>query len=182
MKRELAIIGGTAGLFILAACGSASAGTGNSNSPTATVAATATPTPVATPTPTPTPVPATPAPAAGTALSLRSVGNLGQILVGANGKTVYVFLADKGMTSTCSGQCAQNWPPVTTTGTPRAAAGVSQALLGTTKRADGAMQVTYHGHPLYYFIADTGPGMANGEGINAFGALWEVVNAAGMAK
>ena len=182
MKRELALIGGTAGLLILAACGSATAGTGSSNSPTAIAAPTATPTPVATPTPTPTPVPAAPPPAAGTAVSLRSVGNLGQILVGANGKTVYVFLADKGMTSTCNGSCAQNWPPVTTTGTPHAAGGVSQALLGTTKRADGATQVTYHGHPLYYFIADTGPGMANGEGLNAFGALWEVVNAAGMSK
>jgi len=182
MKRELALIGGTAGLLILAACGSATAGTGSSNSPTATAAPTATPTPVATPTPTPTPVPATPPPAAGTALSLRSVGNLGQILVGANGKTVYVFLADKGMTSTCNGSCAQNWPPVTTTGTPHATGGVSQALLGTTTRADGATQVTYHGHPLYYFIADTGPGMANGEGLNAFGALWEVVNAAGISK
>jgi predicted lipoprotein with Yx(FWY)xxD motif len=176
MKRELALIGGTAGLLILAACGSATAGTGSSNSPTATVAPTATPTPVA------TPAPATPPPAAGTALSLRSVGNLGQILVGANGKTVYVFLADTGMTSTCNGSCAQNWPPVTTTGTPDATGGVSQTLLGTTKRADGATQVTYHGHPLYYFIADTGPGMANGEGVNAFGALWEVVTAAGTPK
>jgi predicted lipoprotein with Yx(FWY)xxD motif len=180
MKRELALIGGTAGLLILAACGSATTGTGSSNSPTATAAPTATPTPVATPTP--TPVPATPPPAAGTTLSLRSVGNLGQIVVGANGKTVYVFLGDTGMTSTCNGSCAQNWPPVTTTGTPHASGGVSQALLGTTKRADGSTQVTYHGHPVYYFIADTGPGMANGEGINAFGALWEVVTAAGIPK
>jgi predicted lipoprotein with Yx(FWY)xxD motif len=175
MKRELALIGGTASLLILAACGSATPGTGSNNSPTATAAPTATPTPVATPTP-------TPVPAAGTTLSLRSVGNLGQILVGANGKTVYVFLADTGTTSTCNGSCAQNWPPVTTTGTPQASGGVSQALLGTTKRADGSTQVTYHGHPVYYFIADTGPGMANGEGINAFGALWEVVTAAGMPK
>jgi predicted lipoprotein with Yx(FWY)xxD motif len=113
---------------------------------------------------------------------LRSVGNLGQILVGANGKTVYVFLADTGTTSTCNGSCAQNWPPVTTTGTPHATGGASQALLATSKRADGATQVTYHGHPLYYFIADTGPGTANGEGLNAFGALWEVVTAAGMPK
>lgn len=180
MKRELALIGGTAGLLILAACGSATTGTGSSNSPTATTAPTATPTPVATPTP--TPVPATPPPAAGTTLSLRSVGNLGQIVVGANGKTVYVFLGDTGMTSTCNGSCAQNWPPVATTGTPHGSGGVSQALLGTTKRADGSTQVTYHGHPVYYFVADTGPGMANGEGVNAFGALWEVVTTAGMPK
>jgi predicted lipoprotein with Yx(FWY)xxD motif len=177
MKRELALFGGTASLLILAACGSATAGTGSSNSPTATAA------PVATPTPTPVPTPtATSAPAAGAAVTLRSVGNLGQILVGANGKTVYFFLADTGTTSTCSGSCAQNWPPVTTTGAPVASGGVSQALLGTTQRADGSTQVTYHGHPLYYFIADTGPGMANGEGLNAFGALWKVVTAAGASE
>jgi predicted lipoprotein with Yx(FWY)xxD motif len=57
--------------------------------------------------------------------------------------------------------------------------GVSQSLLGTTKRQDGTTQVTYNGHPLYYFIADSAPGMANGEGIDAFGARWEVINAAG---
>ena len=59
--------------------------------------------------------------------------------------------------------------------------GVSQSLLGTITRQNGTKQVTYNGHPLYYFIADSGPGMASGEGIDAFGARWEVVNAAGMA-
>jgi predicted lipoprotein with Yx(FWY)xxD motif len=179
MKRELLLFGGTASLLILAACGSATTGAVASNSPRAT----ATPTPIATPvvTPTPTPIPATPPPATGTVLTLHSVGNLGNILVGANGKTVYFFLADTGMTSTCSGSCAQNWPPVTTTGAPQAMGGVSQALLGTTKRGDGRTQITYHGHPLYYFIADSGPGMANGENLDAFGARWEVVNAAGMS-
>jgi predicted lipoprotein with Yx(FWY)xxD motif len=117
----------------------------------------------------------------GTAVSLRSVGGLGQILVGASGRTLYFFLADKGMTSTCTGSCAQNWPPVTTTGAPHAMAGVTQGLLGTTRRGDGTMQVTYHGHPLYYFIADASAGTASGEGIDAFGARWEVVNAAGVA-
>ncbi len=189
MKRELMLFGGTASLLILAACGSATAGTGGTptaiatpvQTPTTVPTPTPIPTAIATPTPTPTPVP-THAPATGTAITLRSVGNLGQILVGANGKTVYVFLADRGTTSTCNGSCAQNWPPVTTTGTPRAMGGVSQALLGTTRRASGSMQVTYHGHPLYYFIADSGPGMANGEGLNAFGALWEVITAAGMSR
>jgi predicted lipoprotein with Yx(FWY)xxD motif len=117
----------------------------------------------------------------GTAVSLRSVGALGQILVGANGRTLYLFMADTGMTSRCAGSCAQNWPPLHTTGVPHAVGGVSQHLLGMTRRGDGTMQVTYNGHPLYYFIADTGPGMAGGEGINAFGAPWDVVNAAGVA-
>ena len=125
--------------------------------------------------------PATAAPATGTALTLRTVGSLGPILVGPNGMTLYMFLSDTTTMSTCSGSCAQNWPPLTTTGSPRAMGGVSQSLLGTIRRQDGTMQVTYHGHPLYSFIADSGPGMANGEGLDAFGARWEVINAAGMA-
>ena len=184
MKQRLLIVTGTASLLMLAACGSATAGTTtptapSTQTPTAVPTAAATPTPVATPTP--TPVRATPAPATGTAAMLRTVGNLGPILVGPGGKTLYIFLADTGMTSTCTGSCAQNWPPLTTSGPPRALAGISQTLLGTTRRGDGTLQVTYHGHPLYYFIADGGPGIANGEGIDAFGAHWEVVNAAGLA-
>jgi predicted lipoprotein with Yx(FWY)xxD motif len=182
MKRHLIFFGATASLLVLAACGSATAGPIASNSPTATAAPSPTPTATPTPTAAPTPTPAPPAPATGTVVTLRSVGNLGQILVGPNGKTLYYFLADTGMASTCSGSCAQNWPPLRTNGAPRAMGGVSQALLGTTKRADGTTQVTYHGHPLYFFIADSAPGMANGERLMAFGALWEVVIASGMSN
>ena len=110
---------------------------------------------------------------------LRTVGTFGQILAGPGGKTLYIFLADRGMTSTCYGSCAQNWPPLTTTGAARALAGVSQSLLGATRRSNGTLQVTYAGHPLYYFIADSGPGMATGAGIVAFGGRWEVINATG---
>jgi predicted lipoprotein with Yx(FWY)xxD motif len=124
-------------------------------------------------------MPAAPAPATGTAVALRSVGALGQILVGGNGRTLYLFLGDAGTMSTCNGSCAQNWPPLTTTGVPRATDGALQTLLGTTKRQDGTTQVTYNGHPLYFFVADSAPGMANGEGIDAFGARWEVIRAAG---
>lgn len=181
MKRHLVLSGGAASLLILAACGSAANGAGGSGSPTPATTATAIPSSAPTSPPTPTPVPATPAPATGTAVTLRSVAGLGQILVGPNGRTLYYFLADRGMASTCAGSCAQNWPPLTTTGAPRATGGVSPGLLGTTRRGDGTTQVTYHGHPLYSFIADAGPGMANGEGIDAFGARWEVVSASGMA-
>jgi predicted lipoprotein with Yx(FWY)xxD motif len=62
---------------------------------------------------------------------------------------------------------------------PMAGGGVSQALLGTTKRADGTEQLTYNGHPLYYFAADTGSGMARGQGVKAFGSGWYVVNGKG---
>jgi predicted lipoprotein with Yx(FWY)xxD motif len=187
MKQKLVVLGGTLSLLTIAACGSATVGTlgGATSTPTAATVQTPTPMPTAPPTATPTPTPvivhATPPPAMGTALTLRSVGNLGPILVGPNGKTLYLFMSDTAMMSTCSGSCAQNWPPLTTSGTPRAMGGVSQSLLGTITRQNGTKQVTYHGHPLYYFIADSGPGMASGEGLDAFGARWEVINAVGVA-
>ena len=95
------------------------------------------------------------------------------------GRTLYLFEADKGSTSTCTGACASAWPPVTASAMPMAGGGVSQSLLGTTKRADGTEQLTYNGHPLYYFAADTGSGMAKGQGVKAFGSDWYVVNAQG---
>lgn len=181
MQRNPAMMIGAFSLLILAACGSTGASTlgGTSSTPTAAPSPTATPVPttVATPSTTPTPMPA---PATGTAITMRVVGSLGKILVGPDGRTLYLFLGDAGTMSRCVGSCAQNWPPLTTNGLPRATGGVSQMLLGTTKRQDGTTQVTYAGHPLYYFVADSAPGMANGQGIVAFGARWEVVNAAGM--
>ncbi|MDQ6885239.1 MAG: hypothetical protein M3077_13560 [Candidatus Dormibacteraeota bacterium] len=111
-------------------------------------------------------------------LSVGSSG-LGQILVGANGKTLYLFEADTGTQSTCSGACAQAWPPLTTNGAPKAAGGASLSLLGTTTRSDGTTQVTYSGHPLYYFVSDTKPGDTNGEGSTAFGAGWDVLSPTG---
>ena len=97
----------------------------------------------------------------------------------ANGKTLYLFARDTGTTSKCSGSCATFWPPFTTTGAARAGAGVTAALLGTSRRADGTMQVTYHGHPLYFFAKDTKAGQMNGEGVAAFGAKWYVLSPAG---
>jgi predicted lipoprotein with Yx(FWY)xxD motif len=181
--RQLVIFGGAVTALLIAACGST---TSAATTPTASAVPSIAPTPNTTATPTATPVPTaaptpTPKPATGTAVTLRSVGGLGQILVGPTGMTLYLFKADVGMTSMCTGSCAQNWPPVHTVGVPHALGAVSQRLLGMTRRGDGTMQVTYNGHPLYYFIADTGPGMAGGEGINAFGAQWDVVNAAGVA-
>src|SRR5580700_10164238 len=184
MKQKLVILGGTLSLLTIAACGSATTGAlgGAPSTPAASPTQTPTPTAVpAAPTPTPVVVHATPPPAMGTALILRSAGNLGPILVGPNGKTLYLFMSDSATMSTCYGSCAQNWPPLTTSGTLRGMGGVSQSLLGTITRQNGTKQVTYHGHPLYYFIADSGPGMANGEGVDAFGARWEGINAAGVA-
>lgn len=180
MKRVLVLIGGIV-ILICAACGSAAAAVAI-NAPTA--AATPSPTPTSAPTPIPTasnsPMPVASAPVLGAGVTLRSVGDLGSILVGASGETLYVFTHDTGTTSTCDGSCAQNWPPLTTVGTPRALGGVLQRLLGVTSRGNGVTQVTYNGHPLYYFIADGRPGVANGENLNAFGGHWEAVNADAM--
>jgi len=125
--------------------------------------------------------PAATGPASGAAtVSLAAISGIpGQALVGSNGRTLYLFQADKNGTSACSGACAAAWPPDTVTGTPQAGSGVSQALLGTITRPDGTMQVTYNGHPLYYFAADTAAGTAKGQGSKAFGAEWYVVGASG---
>ena len=116
--------------------------------------------------------------AKGPAVSTATTG-LGRILVDSHGKTLYLFQKDRNGKSACSGKCASAWPPLIATGKPRAAVGVTASLIGTTKRADGRMQVTYNHHPLYLFVKDTRKGQTNGEGINAFGANWYVLSPAG---
>jgi predicted lipoprotein with Yx(FWY)xxD motif len=112
------------------------------------------------------------------ALSLGSTG-LGKVLVGPNGRTLYLFEKDKGPKSTCAGSCAAEWPPFTTTGKPSAGSGVNAAMLSATKRPDGKRQVVYAGHPLYFYSADTKAGDTTGQGLNVFGAEWYVVSAGG---
>jgi predicted lipoprotein with Yx(FWY)xxD motif len=112
-------------------------------------------------------------------VKLRST-HLGRVLVDARGRTLYEFLKDKpGGRSRCSGDCAANWPPLTTSGRPRAGDGVSGRMLGTIRRRGGARQVTYAGHPLYRFIGDAGPGDTTGQGLRAFGARWYALKASG---
>jgi len=113
-------------------------------------------------------------------IKLASVSSIpGKFLVDAQGRSMYLFEADKSGTSTCTGACAAAWPPVTVSGSPQAGSGVDQALLGSVKRDDGTMQLTYNHHPLYYFAADSSAGMVTGQGSKAFGAGWYVVNAKG---
>jgi predicted lipoprotein with Yx(FWY)xxD motif len=90
-----------------------------------------------------------------------------------------VFAADKGTTSTCYGACASLWPPLPVTGAPKAGTGVSASLLGTAKRSDGTTEVTYAGHPLYYYAPDTAAGSITGQDISQFGAKWYVLTANG---
>jgi predicted lipoprotein with Yx(FWY)xxD motif len=104
---------------------------------------------------------------------------LGRILVDSRGITLYDFPPDKGGASTCYGACAALWPPLLTTGKPHAGPGVRASLLGTTKRKDGKLEVTYNGHPLYYFVTDRKPGQTTGQGVNQFGAPWWVLSPAG---
>ncbi|MBS1870702.1 MAG: hypothetical protein JSS99_13685 [Actinobacteria bacterium] len=119
----------------------------------------------------------------GGALTVKTASSsgLGTILVDAQGRTVYLFQRDRGPTSTCSGACIAGWPAVTTHGTPQASGGAAAAKLGVTKRGDGTTQVTYAGHPLYYYAGDSAAGDTNGQGVNAFGALWYVVGTNGSA-
>src|ERR1700759_1416867 len=104
---------------------------------------------------------------------------LGRILVDSKGVTLYDFPPDKGTTSVCYGACAALWPPLVTSGKPVAGPGVHASLLGTTKRSDGKLEVTYNGHPLYYFVSDRKPGQLSGQGLNQFGDPWWVLSPAG---
>ena len=107
--------------------------------------------------------------------------SLGTFLVDGQGRTLYLWDADHGPKSTCTAACAQAWPPLTTTGTPKASGTVKSSLLGTATRPDGSREVTYAGHPLYTYAGDTRPGQVTGEGSNSFGAPWWTVTTAGRA-
>lgn len=116
----------------------------------------------------------------GSVVAVRST-TLGRVLVDGRGRTLYLFRADKGRKSVCTGQCATFWPPLTTTAAPRAGTGAKASLLGRSKRSDGRLQVTYAGHPLYRFAQDKHAGQTTGEGIDHFGGLWYAVSAAGKS-
>ena len=119
-------------------------------------------------------------PAGGSAtIGVSEVHGLGKILVDSKGRTVYLFEKDTGPMSTCSGACASAWPPVTETGMPSAGMGVDKSMLGTTKRSDGTMQVTYNGHPLYLYQGDNKPGDTTGQNVDGFGAEWYVLSPEG---
>ncbi len=118
--------------------------------------------------------------AAATSLSTKH-SKFGTILAaGSKQLTVYLFEGDTGSASTCSGACASAWPPVTTKGTPTAAGSATAADLATITRSDGTKQLTYKGHPLYYFVQDKDSSDAYGQGAKAFGASWYVLAPSGV--
>jgi predicted lipoprotein with Yx(FWY)xxD motif len=102
---------------------------------------------------------------------------VGEVLVDARGRTLYLRAIDAPRKSTCYGSCASAWPPFVTSAAPRAGASVKQALLGTSKRKDGTLQVTYAGHPLYFHGQDVKAGEISGQ---ASGSMWWVVAASGQ--
>ena len=180
MSSKFVFSGGlVAAALFAAACGSAA--TGAYGAPAASPSGAPVVAPSASPTPVyPTPVYPTPKVAPGTKIGVGGT-RLGPILVDGKGRTLYLFLADTGTKSTCnSSACVQYWPPVLTKGAPQAGAGLNASLLGTTKRQDGTTEVTYAGHPLYYFISDMKKGDVTGQGINGFGGPWYVVSPSGM--
>jgi predicted lipoprotein with Yx(FWY)xxD motif len=118
--------------------------------------------------------------AAGKATRLRAASaSLGRIVVDGTGRTLYLFEKDNGRRSACYGACAAYWPPLLSRGKPIARAGVKQSLVGTTRRRNGSMQVTYAGHPLYRYAGDTRPGQTNGAGLQDFGGGWDPISPAG---
>lgn len=120
-------------------------------------------------------------------VTIASSPHYGTILYDKHHFVIYVFSADHGSTSTCYGSCSSakgGWPPLLTQGAPIAGPGVNPALLGTTRRTDGSLQVTYGGHPLYYWSGDTAHTIMC-QGVNLHGGFWYVVNPGGtpnMAK
>jgi len=172
MKRSNVGVLGVTGIVALAIAG---CGGGGSTSSSATASATTASTPAAAATT------AASGATAGIATVSVAKSSLGSILVaGPKQRTVYLFAADKGPMSTCSGACAEVWPPVITTGNPKAAGGANTADLGTITRSDGTKQVTYKGHPLYYYAGDgTSGGETSGQAISSFGAPWYVLTPSG---
>jgi predicted lipoprotein with Yx(FWY)xxD motif len=153
------------GLLAIAGCGG-----GGSSSTTSSAPAESEPTPESKPAS--KPKPAANATGQAAVVKVMNTPDLGKVIVDAEGMTLYDFHKDKGTTSSCYGECAVAWPPLLTKGEPKATGGAQQSLLGTTKRKDGTLQVTYNGHPVYGFVEDKKPGETNGNDFDGFGAEW----------
>ena len=153
MRLRLVLPLAIVSLLVAAGCGSSSSSNSSKTSSSSSNASTAT-------------------------VDLKKTG-VGDVLTGSNGRTLYLFEKDKSPKSTCSGECANDWPPLMASGKPSAGSGVKASMLGTAKRSDGKEQVTYNGHPLYFYEGDKKAGQTAGQGLDAFGAEWYVVGANG---
>ena len=160
--KLVAGVGGALGAaVIVAAC--SSGGTSSAAAPAAS--------------PTGSPAAASPAGASssGGTVITTAKSSAGTFLTNGSGRAVYLWVKDTGDMSNCNGACAGAWPPVTTTATATASGSAKASDIGTITRSDGTKQVTYDGHPLYYFSGDSGPGTATGQGSDGFGAKWWLV-------
>ncbi len=150
--------------LLAAACSSSGSGSSSSSSSASAAAA----------------APASSAGSSSTVITTKASSG-GSFLTNGAGRAVYLFMADSSGKSACDGACAAAWPPVIATGQPTAAGSAQASDLGTITRSDGTKQVTYDGHPLYYFEGDTGPGMDRGQGVDGFGAKWWLVAPSGSS-
>jgi predicted lipoprotein with Yx(FWY)xxD motif len=165
-----AVVAAVGTALLVTACASGSSSTGGNSSPS-------------------TGAPAAGAPATGSASTSGAASAGTEIttatasgatfLTDGSGHAVYLWVKDTGDASQCSGACAGAWPPVPATGTVTAGGSAVASDLGTITRSDGTKQVTYDGHPLYYFSGDSGSGQASGQGSDGFGAKWWLVSPAG---
>jgi predicted lipoprotein with Yx(FWY)xxD motif len=155
MNRTWLAAAGLAAVLMVAACGSSSSSTSSGGASSGAA-------------------PASTAPAASSStLKTATIGG-STVLTNAKGFTLYWFAPDTSTMSKCNGSCAGYWPPVP--GPATAGTGVT-GKLATIMRADGSVQATYNGHPLYTYIADTAPGQATGNGLNLNGGVWHEVTA-----
>jgi predicted lipoprotein with Yx(FWY)xxD motif len=173
---KFAVVAISLAALALAACSDDEETTSDTSAAVATTAAGAAP---ATDADAPaTDAPATDAPAGDAVDVMLADSSLGQILVDGEGRTVYLFTNDSAGTSTCSGECAANWPALTVDAEPAVGEGLTAGDFATITGADGATQVTFHDHPLYYFAGDSAPGDINGHNVNS---VWFAVDAGGNA-
>lgn len=175
--RVILVLAAVAGAVLLAGCSSSP----SSSSPTTAKSTTTTATPATLGTTTTSGSAAPPV----YEVETGTVAGLGKVLVDGQGLTLYLFIPDRqSNNSTCYGRCAEGWPPlILPVGVtkPVAGAGVDASLLGTTKRTDGSVQVTYNRWPLYTWVGDSEPGQATGQALNNDGGLWYVVSPQGKA-
>jgi predicted lipoprotein with Yx(FWY)xxD motif len=156
------LLGVLAAAVLIAGCGSSNSSSSANAAPSTSAAAAA-------------------APGASSVAISTTKGSVGTYLTGASGRAIYLWMADTGPKSNCTGQCAKFWPPVLAKATPTVSGGATASDLGTTTRADGTKQVTYNGHPLYYFLEDPKAGTDKGQGSTNFGAKWWLVAPSGTA-
>jgi predicted lipoprotein with Yx(FWY)xxD motif len=160
MRHYIAFVGFLAAMLVVAGC----------TMPLATAQPAAAPSPTS-----PSSEPA-PTEAMATTLMVSQQEGLGQFLTDEQGNSLYLFTNDTPNTSNCYDKCADNWPPLLTSGSPVAGEGLDAALLGTTQRQDGSTQATYNGWPLYYFVKDQQPGDTTGQEV---GDVWYLVSPQG---